>query len=144
MTHIDWVDWHCYGPLYPQDLPREAAATHIGLFFAWAASRGLASERHARDHADGFARLLKRERSPASYVLTELGGKLESEDFGEAIQPFLRDYYTAHDQRPVYYNDTENLAEALGLNFTYRIPDDWEAFDRLALVIDQRFAERAS
>ena len=59
----DRMDWH-YGGQFPQDLPNEAGGTHIGMYMAWAFSRGMASDELREDAADELALLPQRRRSP--------------------------------------------------------------------------------
>lgn len=49
MKHDDYT-WHLEGD-FPADLPSEAAATHIGMFLAWAIHAGCVSDLHRRGHA---------------------------------------------------------------------------------------------
>src|SRR5688572_23363485 len=43
MEKYDDADWH-YGGDFPEDVPEQAGATHMGMFVAWAWSAGLAGE----------------------------------------------------------------------------------------------------
>ena len=59
----DRMDWH-YGGQFPKDLPNEAGGTHIGMYMAWAFSRGKASDELREDAVDELAQLTQRRCSP--------------------------------------------------------------------------------
>ncbi|WZB61364.1 hypothetical protein WJ970_29215 [Achromobacter xylosoxidans] len=52
---FDDASWHYEGD-YPADLPESAAATHIGMFLAWALLHGMAGEELIDDSARGAGR----------------------------------------------------------------------------------------
>ena len=45
MAH-DRIDWHSGAANFPSDLPDEAGGTHIGMYLAWAITRGLEGKFH--------------------------------------------------------------------------------------------------
>jgi hypothetical protein len=57
--YLDEIVWHTNGD-YPAGLPREAAATHMGMFLAWAVFNKLASTRHYDKKSAAVKRLKAR------------------------------------------------------------------------------------
>ncbi|MFV2029951.1 cell surface protein [Neisseria sp. S1] len=85
---------------YPANLPPEAAATHIGMYWAWAASQGLANPawQNSPESASDFKAMLAGEMSGADFVLTHMDGALIPEDFNELGQRFTAFYYDDEDE----------------------------------------------
>ncbi|MDF1702997.1 MAG: hypothetical protein P1V36_17755, partial [Planctomycetota bacterium] len=115
----------------PADLPRKAGATHIGMFFAWCALRGLTSEWHGRLDPDRIERLKRREITGRDYVLDYLDGKLEDEHLTPAGQAFAAAYVASG-----RYLEDYTRVLAADLESPYHVPDGWEAFDELVPTLD--------
>ena len=62
----DDATWH-HGDHFPRDLPPEAAATHSGLFLAWALFTGLGGDHHRVDSPDELEHLRARKLTPVMY-----------------------------------------------------------------------------
>jgi hypothetical protein len=137
MAH-DRADWH-YGGDYPKDLPPEAGGTHIGMYLAWAISRGLEGEFHRENSADALAAVRNREITGREFLTTMCDEKFWEEDLGDIGNAFTRDYYSSKTP-PSYYDD---YGECLGggLPSLYHVEDTWENFDKVAAVLDRRFAD---
>ena len=71
LMKFDDASWHYEGD-YPADLPESAAATHIGMFLAWALLHGMAGEELIDDSAEALAALQRRELTGAQFLITEL------------------------------------------------------------------------
>jgi hypothetical protein len=132
----DKAAWHSDGD-FPADLPPEAGATHIGMFFAWAVTRGLAGDLHTANEPGLELHLITERRiTPGEAAQRFIDGRLTNEDFSDEGNAFAADYYQG--KKP-YYDDLEELRRALAVKSVYHIPDSWAVFDRLAKVVDQRF-----
>ena len=85
---------------YPAGLPEENAATHIGMYWAWAAAQGLANPvwQSAPESAEDFAAMLKGDISGAEFVRTHMDGALTRDDFSEYGQRFTSFYYDDEDE----------------------------------------------
>ena len=81
---FDDASWHYEGD-YPADLPESAAATHIGMFLAWALLHGMAGEL-IDDSAEALA-ALQRRVTGAQFLITELDEKLIDEDLNAGAPP---------------------------------------------------------
>lgn len=135
---FDDASWHYEGD-YPDDLPDSAAATHIGMFLAWALLRGFASVELAEDSADALAALQRRELTGAQFLLTELDEKLIDEDLSEEGAAFALAYYTGKDHDSRYIDDYFSVF-SVEESTLYSVPDTWAHYDQLAPSIDARYA----
>jgi hypothetical protein len=132
----DDASWH-YGGDFPKDLPIEAGATHIGMFFAWAVLSGLAGEIHTEEMPEDIERLKSRSTTPGAIFLQMCDGKLTDEDLNDEGNAFALAYYNL--ETAVYFSDYESTLGA-GLPDLYYVTDNWENFDKLKPVLDKRFA----
>ena len=80
---------------YPEGLPSENAATHIGMYWIWAAQAGLANPvwQTAPESAEDFANMLKGRTSGRRFLLKHMDGALTPDDFTEQGQKFTSYYY---------------------------------------------------
>ena len=138
MGYFDRADWHYLGN-YPQDLPRENGATHIGMFLAWAIQRGLDNESARKRNLAALELVRQREMTGAEFLLKrcdEKFGKFVLNDEGNA---FTEAYYEAQ-----YADDYERILRG-DLPTIYHVQNSWENFDKIAEVIDRRYEDwRAS
>lgn len=116
----------------PGDLPRKAGATHLGMFFAWCALRGLASDWHGRLDPDRLERLKRREMTGRDYVVDHLGGALEADHLTAEGQAFAERYLASGQYLAEY-----TAAVAGGLPSPYHVEDSWDVFDRLVPMLDR-------
>ena len=137
MTKYDDATWHSEGD-FPEDLPPEAGATHIGMFLAWAWSQGLAGELHTEECPEDLELVTARTATPGQIALRTCDGKLTDEDFNEVGNAFVEFYLESEDAAFL-----EDYEETLGteLSTLYHVADSWENFDKLKPVIDKRFAK---
>ena len=95
------------------------ACTHMGVFLAWAAKRGLASE----DHQSQRARL---SAAPGSYVVGECDTKLTPDDFSPEAAVFIRriyDRYLPHYSNEVVSETGEAYVLGLDESIVARLED---------------------
>lgn len=124
---------------FETDLENEAGGTHTGMYLAWAALRGLLDE--GFDEAT-LAPLRARQITGSSLYFDRCDGKLTDDDFNDQGNAFTASYYGEHfvaDYQRVFESVMPN-AGATTDDFC-SVPDTWENFDRLAPVLDQRFAQ---
>jgi hypothetical protein len=123
--------WHSGGD-YPVGLPKENAATHIGIFLAWAIAAGLASRMHTDRRSPLVRRLQARTITPGQYFLKRCYCKLRPEDFNDRGNRFVRakyDDYLADIES--FFDDHESL---------YHVPDTWANFDLYKEELDDMLA----
>jgi hypothetical protein len=129
----DDASWH-YGGDFPKDLPREAGATHIGMFLAWAILRDLPSNLHRDEIPEALERVRRRATTGAEFLRQECDEKFTDEDLNDLGNSFAQAYY-----EKTYLADYCRLFAEAG--DAYRVDDTWANFDRLAPVLDARFRE---
>ena len=138
MKYDDW-SWHSGGN-FPDDLPPEAGATHIGMFVAWALLHGLAGDIHVREFPEPFARLREHAITPGQFFLEACDGKFTDEDLSELGNRFAEHYYEGGDAPDHYFAD---YAATVGAEppSIYHVSDTWETYEQITLVIQKRFEE---
>jgi len=133
----DDASWHSGGK-FPKDLPREAGATHTGMFVAWALLTGLAGEVYTTDFPDEIPKLRSRSWTPGRFFLEMCDGKFTDDDLNEEGNAFAQSYFDF--KKGSYLRDYE---ATLGRDVSelYYVKDSWENFDRLKPILDRRFAD---
>lgn len=140
MTYDD-ASWHYAGD-FPQGLPPEAGATHIGMFLAWMLLNGLGGAVHVQD-SGALSSLAERTMTPGKWFLRHCDEKFTAEDLSDEGNRFAAAYYAYDEDRyeegqPTWLSDYArrfpDVADA------YSVPDDWASYDRLAPILAQRFA----
>lgn len=129
----DDASWHSEGD-YPKGLPMENAATHIGMFFAWAILRGLAGEEHKKRSKKELAAVKKRKMTGAEFLLRMCDGKLTNEDLNDLGNRFATAYYDKQ-----YYDDYCDALEGTTKKDMYHFKDTWKNFNLVKPIIDKRF-----
>ncbi len=132
----DDASWH-YGGEFPTDLPREAGATHSGMFVAWALLAGLGGKIHTEECPEDLELLHSRAETPGRHFLKICDGKFTDEDLCEEGNLFAAEYFDF--EKGSYLTDyEETLGDGRDL---YYVEDTWENFDRLRHVLDARLVE---
>jgi hypothetical protein len=131
----DEIKWHAEeGRGFPADLPREAAATHMGMFLAWAIHNKLASKRHYDKKSAAVKRLAAKAITPGAYFREVCEEWLTEEDFSERGHAFADAMY-------------DEYLEEYGCMFvdvdTYRAPDTWETYELVTEMLDALLTEWA-
>ena len=132
----DDASWHT-AENFPNDLPPEAAATHTGMFLAWALLAGLGSELHVLDQSEELERLRKRKITPGQFYLVVCSGKFLDEDLNVEGNAFAQAYFDLETGNFLGDYD-EHLAK--GLASEYHVADSWTNFEKLKPVLDRRLA----
>ncbi|HVM47758.1 MAG TPA: hypothetical protein VMU04_07010 [Candidatus Acidoferrum sp.] len=120
-------------------LPKGHAATHIGIFLAWAVFNGLENDFHRQHSAELLARLRRREITGRQFFEAACNGKFAEKDLNPEGNAFAGHYYTTDDgERGAYFADYKAVLVA-GLPSFWHVADTWANYDKLAPVISQRF-----
>lgn len=136
----DDASWH-YGGDFPDDLPEEAAATHIGMFLAWAITNDLAGELHLEDSQDSIQKVKIRGMTGREFLLKECDGKFTDEDLNEEGNLFAQHYYEGEDDHyGRYLADYEEILLS-GLPSMYHVDDTWDNFDKIEPPISKAYQE---
>lgn len=129
---------------YPQGLPPENAATHIGMYWTWAVQAGLANPvwQNAAESAQDFAELVSGKISGRHFLLKHMDGALTPEDFTEQGRRFTEFYYD--DEEDGYGVFMENYVLTLdtpSLGGFYHVPNTPETYRRLKPVFQNAFEQ---
>jgi hypothetical protein len=148
-------------PLHFEAQPSTGAPAHAellgtGMLVAWAALRGSLAKKHAKAAAPLVARTI----TGREFLVKTLKGKLADTDLDKSVANFLYGY-----THRLFLDDSERDRKAtrklLGLHrddeiaFSddylatfkkvvknpYLVPDAWAAYDRLAPILDARYAD---
>lgn len=117
------------------DTENTAAGTHIGMYLAWLVLRGLAGESLA-DHA---ADLRARRLTGSALLFDACDGKLIADDCNDEGLAFTTHYYAANfvnDYEQVFRRDFGRTGH--DADDFCSVPDTWDNFARLAVVLDRR------
>lgn len=128
----DKAKWH-YGGDFPEDLPDENGATHIGMFLAWIINNNLQGEFFDEEMADGLSDVWNRKITGRDFLIDYCDEVLMGEEFTEDGLVFSDEYYEGD-----YISDYEK-ALAANLPTVYHVQNTWENYDVIALIIDQKF-----
>ncbi|MDB4961006.1 MAG: hypothetical protein JWP01_1005 [Myxococcales bacterium] len=142
------VDALHFEAMPPEGKPAHADHLATGMLLAWAADRvGLAPHLATTEKAKALA---KREITGRELLISELGSSLLSEDLDPRLEDFL--YFYTHRlfdvpdearraKDEVAYTDDYLATFKKVIKNPYLVPDSWEAFDRLAPILDARWAD---
>ena len=132
----DKAEWH-YGGDFPDDLPSERGATHIGMFLAWAINTNLIGDIH-RDHSqEALAAVRDRRQTGREFLLSMCDETLSDEDLNDTGNAFAERYYEEEGEGS-YLDDYERELAA-NLPTLYHVEDSWENYDRIARTISARY-----
>lgn len=129
----DDASWHSEGD-YPEDLCPHAAATHIGMFLAWALRHDLGSA-SSEPHRD---EVMREADTPGQLLLRHCDGMLTDEELNPLGNRFAAYYYGADDL--MYYRDLDAIF-GRELDCLYRMKDDWQTLRRIEPKLTQRLRE---
>ncbi|QIW15538.1 hypothetical protein A4G20_03935 [Pasteurellaceae bacterium RH1A] len=143
MMAIDRMDWHYDAEDFPKDIPTENAGVHIGFFLAWAFEQGMAGELHIEDDQEALEQLAKREITGVDFLIKCCDEKLWGEDFNEEGEAFAVDYYENDDSdfAQSFGNYLSDFNEVFSEYDAYRVPNDWEHFERIKPILNERFVQ---
>ncbi|MDH6252936.1 hypothetical protein M2347_002663 [Chryseobacterium sp. H1D6B] len=150
MAKYDDASWH-YGGEFPEDLPVESGATHIGMFLTWCINNNLLSEELIEDSEKEIGSVKNRDMTGAEFLIDQCDEKFTEYDLNEQANGFAKDYYTddtdfakKHNSFANDYSETfDRKAEENDFEYAsfYHVENTFENYDLIKPVIDQRFEE---
>lgn len=127
----DDAAWHYTNDSFPDDLPPEAGATHIGMFVAWCLLNGLSGR------AVEIKELADRSVTPGMWFFNTYNGQFTLDLLSDRGNAFTKDYFDD------YLDDYESLMPE-GILSLYHFSDSWENYDALDKLIRSRFEALAA
>ena len=123
-----------------EPLPKGHAATHIGMFLAWAALHDLINDFHRQKSGALLTKLQRREITGRQFFEATCNGRFAERELNVEGNAFAEHYYSdAAGQRQAYFQDYKTVLAA-GLPSFWHVADTWENYDKLAPVIDRRYS----
>jgi hypothetical protein len=141
----------------PADAPADAALIGMALLVAWAAEHVGLPAKHASTPLG--AKLKQRAITPRAFLIDACGKTLLTTDFDPKLESFLYGYvHRLHGEREVgdkaiakllrlsrdderSYNDDFLGTFSKVLGSAYYVPDSWDAVDRIAPILNARWAD---
>ena len=122
-------------------LPKGHAATHIGMFLAWAVINELHSD-FLRDHYEELlAKLRRRETTGRQFFEAACSERFSERDLNEEGNAFAQHYYVDETgKRGTYFSDYKKVLTA-GLPSFWHVANTWENYEKIAAVISRRYEE---
>lgn len=133
----DDASWHSDGD-FPDDLPAEAGATHIGMFFAWLMLNGMGGNAMTGGLGEEIQLLAERAQTPGQFFLNCADGKFVDDLLNQEANAFTIDYYDFDNGN---FLDDYEATVADDLSSLYYVKDTWQNFDLLAPVLQKRLLE---
>ena len=122
-----------------QPLPEGHAATHIGMFLAWAAGHRLLNDFHEQRSASLVAQLRRRQITGRQFFEAACREQFAEKDLNVEGNAFAEHYYrTAAGEKGPFFADYREVL-AVGLPSFWHVGDTWENYDRLDPVITRRY-----
>ena len=124
-----------------EPLPKGHAATHIGMFLAWAVHNGLESDFHRQHSAELLARLRRREITGRQFFEAACRERFSERDLSEEGNAFAHYYYVDEaGRRGPYFADYKRVLTSALPSF-WHVADIWDNYDKIAAVISRRYEE---
>lgn len=133
MTY-DRADWH-YGGEYPDDLPPENGATHIGMFLGWAIKRGLVGEFHLEESMESVEAVREGRMDGRQFLMDECDEKFWNEDLSDEGNAFAASYYDEQ-----YIDDYMDAIDDPDSEAVYHFANSPENQAKVEAVLDKRLA----
>lgn len=122
-------------------LPKGHAATHIGMFLAWASVHGLLNDFHFEHSKELLQKLSAREITGRQFFEAACREQFGEKDLNVEGNAFAEHYYrNAAGEKGVYFADYRKVL-APSLPSFWHVADTWENFDKIASVITRRYEQ---
>lgn len=145
MAKYDDVSWHYEGE-YPQGLPIENSATHIGMFLAWCINNDLVSQELVDDNEESIKNVKNKTLTGAEFLINNCDEKFTNDVLNNIGNEFAGDYYNEDTKFAKkfdsYLNDYSTLFnKKIGRKTIYHIENTWDNYNLVKTIIDKRFNE---
>ncbi len=121
-----------------QPLPKGHAATHIGMFLAWAINNHLENEWHAQHAAKLLEQVRNRQLTGSQFFQAACKEQFAEKDLNVEGNQFAEFYYRNNaGERGLYFEDYKKTL-AKGLPSFWHVADTWKNYEAIAAVISHR------
>lgn len=134
---FDKAKWHL-NDQFPAELVVYQAYVHTGFYLGWLIKNDLVSDSFRQEHVSAIRRLLNKEITSVKFYEDQLDGVFTSEDLNEKGLRFTEYYFDF--QNGQYLKDYESVLVG-DLDTFFHVEDTWGNFEKINLVIDQRYRE---
>ncbi|MGO3183428.1 MAG: DUF7832 domain-containing protein [Aequorivita sp.] len=131
----DDYKWHTAND-FPNDLPKEAALIHMGIFMGWILDKGFEGELLKEHFNEQIKQFRNREITGSKFLQLCCDYKLVSEDLNDRANSFAKSYYSTGTYFDDYVDHTDDKNETI-----FHESDSWENYYKMKEVIEQRFQE---
>ncbi len=122
-----------------EPLPKGHAATHIGMFLAWAILNGLENEFHRQRSPALLDQVRRRQITGRQFFENACQEQFAEKDLNPDGNAFAEWYYRDQaGERGLYFEDYKKTL-AKGLPSFWHVADTWANYDKLAPVITRRY-----
>lgn len=150
MAKYDDASWHYEGD-FPNDVPKENGATHIGMFLTWCIDNDLISEFQLEESEVDIEKVKNRKLTGTEFLIANCDEKFTDEDLNNLGNKFAKDYYEDETKFGKKFGNYSNdyasafnqKAEQCGFEYEtfYHIENTFENYDIIKPIIDKRFEE---
>ena len=120
-------------------LPKGHAATHIGMFLAWAIQTGLINDRHLQLSAPLIQKVRQRQMTGREFFEAACQEQFAEKDLNVEGNSFAEHYYrNSAGEKGLFFEDYRKTLTK-GLPTFWHVHDTWQNYDRLAPVLNQRY-----
>ena len=143
MEKYDDASWHFDGD-YPNELPRENAATHIGFYFTWIVDNNMASDEIIESFPNYIKKIKTRHMTGAQFIINDCDEKITTDHLTNLGNAFTRDYYNEDTDfslnQSSYFKDYSKIFCHKPIYKTiYHIEDTFENYNLIRKIINKRF-----
>lgn len=136
---IDDADYHLGAPAFlNKRLNPHNGGTHIGMYLAWIILKRLESFQLRQNFATEVEEVRSKQLTGRDFLFAHCEGRLTTDVLNKEAQAFTEFYYETQ-----YLRDYHELLITKTTG-TYTVVDSWANFDRLAVVMEQRWRDYTS
>jgi len=133
MTVFDKAKFHYDGD-FPQNLPIEQAYVHTGLYLGWIIENKLYSKDFFNDFQQDIDLFLKKQVT-GTEIYEKCDGVFASDMLNKLGNQFTEEYFDFSEG--AYLEDYEEVFPEI--DTLYEVKDTWENYEKLKLVINERY-----
>jgi hypothetical protein len=123
----DDASWH-FDSVLEKGLDKDCAATHIGMFFAWLANRGMVDP-----NFQDVSPLVDRTVAPGRFLLDRCCGEIDEFMLTQAGAEFTAATYRT------YLSSYQDIPAVAEYDESYAAADSWELYEAVAQALDEAY-----